>query len=641
MNPLFQKFLVQRRMEYLTVDEELKILETSSGVRRFADAPDEVGAGKDVREAFPELFGMEEYLEAVIAGKEVSVDLKGVARFAEPITPLYFDIHIMANEEANDKDLIVFFEDVTEHMVMKQNLVQRSNQANLLLTTVESSMAYIDKIISSMADAMVVTTASGNIKTVNPAALQLFGYAQEELIGESLDLIFEAADVWQRLNSDERLKNVEVKCIDKNGNKIDVAFSCAVIYSDLEESENFIYIGRDISERKRMEAEIQKANENLMISVNKLESRNREITKLSELSHLLQGCRTLKEAYAVIRERVQPLFPNLVGGVFTVSESKHVVETIATWGNPGINHNPLSTNSEYLPSASTREVVDGLSQVLCRYMHPDSPPAEYYWVPMMTAEETIGLLYLSAPEAGLLTEAKQQLAMTVAEHIGLALGNLKLRETLKNQSIKDPLTGLYNRRYMEEAVNREIQQAALERRALGIMIIDIDYFKRFNDTFGHPAGDTVLKTVGEFLQKNIQSKDLACRYGGEEFIIMMRETNLDVAKKRAELLRLGVKSLPVEHGGQNLGGITISLGVACFPQHGSTLAELIAAADAALYRAKALGRDRSQVAGEIEANPICPVKEAIASEPGEKSYRDSDTTSPMEYSTSDSCKGRI
>jgi len=343
----------------------------------------------------------------------------------------------------------------------------------------------------------------------------------------------------------------------------------------------------------------------------------------------------------VIGERVQPLFPNLIGGVFAVSDSKQVVETIATWGNPALNCNLLSTNSDNLLPSNTREVVDGLSQVLCRYMHPDSPPAEYYWVPMMTAEETIGLLYLSAPEAGLLTEAKQHLAMTVAEHIGLALGNLKLRETLKNQSIKDPLTGLYNRRYMEEAVNREIQQAALEQRALGIIILDIDYFKRVNDTFGHPAGDTVLKTVGEFLQKSIQSKDLACRYGGEEFIIMMRETNLDVAKKRAELLRWGVKSLPVEHGGQNLGCITISLGVACFPEHGSTLAELIHAADAALYRAKALGRDRSQVALEIEDIRIHPVREAIGSEPPEKSCRDNDATSTIEYLTSDSYKGRI
>lgn len=641
MNPLFQKFLVQRRMEYLTVDEELKILATSSGVRRFADAPDEVSAGKDVREAFPELFGMEEYLEAVMAGRKDSVDLKGVARFSEPITPLYFDIHIMANEEENEQRLIVFFEDVTSHMVMKQNLVQRSNQANLLLNTVESSMAYIDKIISSMADAMVVTTAPGHIKTVNPAAVKLFGYGEKELIGQPIDLIFEAADLWQKLNADEQLKNVEVRCRAKNGNELDVAFSCAVIYSDLEESENFIYIGRDISERKRMEAEIQKANENLTLYVNKLESRNREITRLSELSHLLQGCRTLKEAYGVIGERVKPLFPNLVGGVFAVSESKHMVETIATWGNPGINRNLLSTNSDNLPPPNTREVVDGLSQVLCRYMHPDSPPAEYYWVPMMTAEEMIGLLYLSAPEAGLLTEAKQQLAMTVAEHIGLALGNLKLRETLKNQSIKDPLTGLYNRRYMEETVTREIQQAALEGRTLGIIILDIDYFKRFNDTFGHLAGDTVLKTVGEFLQQNIQRKDLACRYGGEEFIIMMRETQLDEAKKRSELLRLGVKSLPVEHGGQNLGCITISLGVACFPQHGSTLEELINAADAALYRAKAQGRDRSEVAAEIDVLPIRPVKEAIGSEPTEKSCRDSNATNEIEYLTSDSYKGRI
>lgn len=195
-----------------------------------------------------------------------------------------------------------------------------------------------------------------------------------------------------------------------------------------------------------------------------------------------------------------------------------------------------------------------------------------------------------------LTQTKQQLAVTVAEHIALSLANLKLRETLQNQSIRDPLTGLFNRRYLEESLEREVNRAQRKQQTLGIIMLDVDHFKRFNDTFGHEAGDAVLRKLGQFLHTHIRVSDIACRYGGEELTLILPEASLDVTHQRAEQIREGVKHLQVQHRHQPLDAITLSLGVACFPQHGLTGEAVMQAADAALYRAKKEGRDAVRVA---------------------------------------------
>lgn len=167
-----------------------------------------------------------------------------------------------------------------------------------------------------------------------------------------------------------------------------------------------------------------------------------------------------------------------------------------------------------------------------------------------------------------------------------------IEELLHDQSIRDPLTGLFNRRYMERALEREIRRARRFSQPLGIVMSDIDHFQRFNNTYGHEAGDVVLRKMGLFLQTNIRSSDIACRYGGEELMMILPQSSLDDTFARAEHLRQAVKQLYLEIHYQALGAITISIGVACFPEHGQTGAEVIQAADAALYRAKAKGRDR-------------------------------------------------
>jgi len=175
------------------------------------------------------------------------------------------------------------------------------------------------------------------------------------------------------------------------------------------------------------------------------------------------------------------------------------------------------------------------------------------------------------------------------------MANLRMRETLASLAIRDPLTGLFNRRYLGESLEREVRRTARNGMPIGVIILDVDNFKRFNDTFGHGAGDTMLNSMAKLLRSRTRAGGIASRYGGEEFTLVMPEATLESTRVRAEQLRREVKQLQVQYESRVLGQITLSLGVASFPQHGSSAQSLLQAADSALYEAKHGGRDRVAV----------------------------------------------
>ncbi|MCA1992673.1 MAG: PAS domain S-box protein [Coleofasciculus sp. S288] len=259
MNPLLNKLLsllAPRRQEYLAIDRNFNILEASFGVQRFADCPNEVKKGKDVRTSFPELIGLEDIFIEISEGRQRSFELKGIARHSETGSPLYLDLSILNNPDKNilKGNLIIFLEDVTEKMILEQSLVQAANEKSLLLDALAASKDYVDKIISSMADALVVTTASGTIKTVNQAAQDLFGYSEDELIGQPVSMVIPEQDLLHQtsLSQDNPspLARSQVVCRTKTGKKVYVAFSCSAIQTDIEDVQNFAYVGRDVTEEK-------------------------------------------------------------------------------------------------------------------------------------------------------------------------------------------------------------------------------------------------------------------------------------------------------------------------------------------------------------------------------------------------------
>jgi diguanylate cyclase (GGDEF)-like protein len=169
-----------------------------------------------------------------------------------------------------------------------------------------------------------------------------------------------------------------------------------------------------------------------------------------------------------------------------------------------------------------------------------------------------------------------------------------LHETLREQAVRDPLTGLYNRRYLSEAIQREISRARRKDYLISVMIVDIDNFKQFNDSYGHDFGDEILIALGSLLQNNVRIGDIACRFGGDEFIVIMPDIKPKDAEHRAQMLVRAINTMPFQQNGTEISA-SVSIGVALYPQHGSNSDDLFRCADAALYHAKQAGRNCVQV----------------------------------------------
>ena len=266
---LFKKLLSSRQTEYSIIDSQLIILEVSNGLKKFAEFPELAVPGEDIQNSFPELVGSEKLLEEVISGKRESFEYKGVARYSTEKNLLYFNILVIADldENSQEPNLIVLVEDVTEKMVMQQQLIQAANESNLLLKKITASQDYINKILTYMGDVLLVTTSSGVIKTINRAAEILFDYEQEELIGQKISMIIPQEKLLHKAREKHLLlqgkvsQDIDLICQNKSGEKIIVEFSCSVIQTDVEGVENFVYIGRNITERKKEEEKIRQALE--------------------------------------------------------------------------------------------------------------------------------------------------------------------------------------------------------------------------------------------------------------------------------------------------------------------------------------------------------------------------------------------
>ncbi|MEK6754464.1 MAG: diguanylate cyclase [Chloroflexota bacterium] len=348
----------------------------------------------------------------------------------------------------------------------------------------------------------------------------------------------------------------------------------------------------EIIDHQQAELALQKTNEKLHTSVAELEQRSREARLLTEMSDLLQVCTSIDEAYRAIEHVGPQLFPASAGALYMYSPSRDDLETVLIWGNLPQEQSAriFEPGKCWSLRRGRLHTIGGLCEGLA--CHNNSSEQVGVCVPMVAQGESLGVLYLRDKETGAPYPFNEQLAMTTSEQIALALANLRLRETLRSQSILDPLTGLYNRRFMEETLAREIRRAERNQRPLNIIMLDIDHFKQFNDTFGHEAGDAVLREVGQMLKVNIRGGDVACRFGGEEFVLILPETTVEDARQRAEELREKIRQMTVLHRDQALGIITISLGVAAYPDHGMTGEALLHTADKALYQAKSEGRDR-------------------------------------------------
>lgn len=436
----------------------------------------------------------------------------------------------------------------------------------------------------------------------NAAACFMNGYRRDELIGRSIDILNgTSASPSERQAYMEQLREkgilkAEFQHRSKDGLFFPIETSTTLI--KIGERELIIGIDRNIAERKQAEELLNNTNDKLKNGLAELDQRNHEMMLLTELSNLLQACQTSDEAYMIISETVSKIFPETGGGLYIINGDKDLVEAVAVWGTLLPEEHVFAPNDCLaLRRRRPHFVAEDHPSLQCKHIL-NEPVASSICVPMTSQEGVFGIFHLRhiGQQRKGLKLFDQGLVETVADTVALALTNLMLRETLRNQSIRDPLTGLFNRRFMDESLEREVHRAARSKRSLGIIMLDLDHFKKFNDTFGHEAGDTVLRELGDFLKSHIRKGDIPCRYGGEEFMLLLPEASLEITRQRAQQLCEEVRNLRVQHRNQMLGKLTLSLGVAVFPTHGELPDDVVRAADAALYRAKKEGRDRVAVA---------------------------------------------
>lgn len=229
----------------------------------------------------------------------------------------------------------------------------------------------------------------------------------------------------------------------------------------------------------------------------------------------------------------------------------------------------------------------------CKHVQQVDGPSAYLCLPMMVESGALGLLHVVFSDESLATREDDALfAQRMSEQLGLALANFRLRETLRLEAMQDPLTGLFNRRFLEISLKREFARAARNNNSVAVMMLDVDHFKRFNDAHGHDAGDAVLRQLGQVLMENCRAVDLACRFGGEEFAVVIPDVTREEMTSWAERFLARVRVMKVIVDGLVLPQLTVSIGIASFPEHGEETAEVIQAADRALYAAKEAGRDR-------------------------------------------------
>jgi diguanylate cyclase (GGDEF)-like protein/PAS domain S-box-containing protein len=432
---------------------------------------------------------------------------------------------------------------------------------------------------------------------VNPFLEDMLGYAYTELIGKAL---WEIGPVKGIGASREAMRNLQRQAYSryenlpvetKDGQMRQVEFVSNAYWVD---GSRVIQCNiRDVTTRKLTEASFQTAHTKLIALVAELQRHDVEMHLLNRMTDLLQASTTPAEAYQVIARMADEVFTGQAGALAIWRAEHQRLETVARWGDGALVAPSFAREDCWaLRRGQLYEATNPPPELLCRhFVYP--PQSGYVCLPLAILDETLGVLCVMAKavRSGEHQTHPPQLTIMVGEAIRLSLSNLNLREELREQATHDPLTGLFNRRYLQENLARELHRAQRRKTSLCVVMLDLDYFKRFNDTFGHAAGDSLLREFGRILRERLRRSDIACRYGGEEFVLILPDSSLADTRQRVEQIRALVHEMRLRHGEQLLGAITVSSGIAQARADDETVLELLRAADEALYAAKRAGRD--------------------------------------------------
>ena len=363
----------------------------------------------------------------------------------------------------------------------------------------------------------------------------------------------------------------------------------------------FGFLLRDTRHRQNAGKETIQTNERLARTVNALEDRAQESELLTSARDELQLCVNVQQVYSSAANSFSRLLTGTTGSLCMINNSRQMVEVVSAWPADGQKLSGVSFVEDFLPpdsccglrSGQPRWRQPGVSEIHCTHFNGE-PPERYLCMPIVAHGNTLGMLHVQCPSeaAVIVVNSHMDGLRQLVQLTGMAIATLNLRTRLENQSIRDSLTGLFNRHFMQISLERELARAARRKQILAVLMLDLDHFKKFNDTFGHAAGDSALKAVAEVFRNSVRAEDIACRYGGEEFTIMLPDVTPSIAVDRAESIRWAIQNLRVPLEREVYAEFTVSIGIALYPNDGDTADLLLRRADSALYRAKHSGRNQ-------------------------------------------------
>jgi diguanylate cyclase (GGDEF)-like protein/PAS domain S-box-containing protein len=446
-------------------------------------------------------------------------------------------------------------------------------------------------LLETAPDGVVVVDEHGTIRLVNRQTEVLLGWGRDELVGQSVDVLIpeRAQAVHPRRRAAFMAHpttrpmaagfNLNARRSDGTELPVDISLSPVPVGDVVWVSAAI----RDASARIAAEAKLRQVNEQLTAGVAALERRSRELALINAMGDLFQSCLTTDEAADVIGSFVARAFPDTPAAIYLARGSSEDLRLEAPATEAGA---PLVLRPEECLAIGSGKPFRSRPGAACPHLG-GQPSADAMCLPLVAQDALLGLVSLRGRphDAGGLDETLTRLAPAITEHVSLALANVKLREALQVRSIQDALTGLFNRRHLDETIDALVLDAEHREEPLAVLAVDLDDFKRFNDGNGHRAGDVLLRQVADLIRASVRPADLVFRTGGDEFVVVLPRTGAEVAERRAQAFCdaiAGRGDLPV----------TASIGIAVHPEHGRSPQELLDAADEALYEAKKAGRNR-------------------------------------------------
>lgn len=325
----------------------------------------------------------------------------------------------------------------------------------------------------------------------------------------------------------------------------------------------------------------------------RIRQRTLEIELMHRLANMLAACNNLIEAQRVVEDIVPRILGKVNGSISLMRSSRNQLVTQLDWGEAWPGSRSFAPDECWsLRKGRSHLSIEAFHNLSCEHM-ASIEQNQTLCIPLTAHGNTIGIMHLYFGQGEIeVDEITTQLAYSVAEHLGLALANLSLQEKLRSQALRDPLTGLYNRRFFEQKLTEHVNNSATSTESLSLLMLDLDHFKRFNDNFGHDAGDYVLKEISAMLKRTVSDDEIACRLGGEELAVILPHSDMDEATEYADNIVTQIRTMHLEHKGLSLGQLSVSIGVSTYPEPSSDIEGLVKMADKALYMAKEQGRDR-------------------------------------------------